>query len=194
MKLTFILSALLFLISCESGSNVESGMAIAGSLSSISDSANNIDDYVVLATERSDFSILKPIGAETESIRFEAKEVGREVKRLMEEKAELEKRLNEEEKMIWVDLAYKFAPLVIGFIFLIWGKLTNDPRDTIAGVVAFFVGSAMTALHHIMGDWGILCITGFGLFYYFQKNSLDKQVKSTTLNDLNKEETGQVQA
>ncbi|NRA81821.1 MAG: hypothetical protein HRU18_26795 [Pseudoalteromonas sp.] len=169
-------------------------MAISGGLSSISDSADNIDGYVILATERGDFGLLKPIREETESIRSKAKEVRREVEGIMEEKAELEKRLNEEEKMIWVDLAYQFAPLVIGILFLIWGKLTNDPRDTIAGVVAFFVGSAMTALHHIMGDWGILCITGFGLFYYFQKNSLDKQVKSTTLNDLNKKGTSQVQA
>ena len=194
MKLTFIVSALLFLISCESGSTVESSMAIAGGLSSICDSADNVDNYFILATERSDFSLLKPIREETESIRSKAKEVRREVEGIMEEKAEYEKRLNEDEKMIYVDLAYSFAPLVVGFICFGLGLITNDPRDTIAGIVAFFVGSAMTALHHIMGHWGILFVTGFGLFYYFQKNSLDKQVKSTTLNDLNKKGTSQVQA
>ena len=172
--------------SCGTRTEIESSMAIAGDLSSISGSADSIDKYVVLATERSDFSILKPIGEETESIRSKAKEVKQRIERIMEEKAELEKELKKETKMIWVELAYQFAPLLLGIVCLVIGRLTNDTADTKFGIAMFFVGFLMTALYQTVGYWGIVCIGILSVGYFFfanEKRDLEKKMKSTTLSE-----------
>lgn len=179
-----LLSAIIILLlthSCGTRSTLESSMAISGSLSSISDSADSIDNYVVLATERSDFSLLKPIGEETESIRSEAKKVGREVKRIMEEKAELEKKLNEEEKLVWVDLIYRLAPVVLGVLILLIGRfLTQDPKDTRFGIACFISGIAINAFYDTIGNWGIIAMiaVAFGWLVYSHE---DKSIKKMQL-------------
>ena len=185
----FLLSLIILLThSCGTGAKVESGMAIAGHISSISDSADSIDNYVVLATERNDISILKPIREETESIRSEAKKVKQRVTRLMEEKAKLEKKLNEEEKLVWVDLIYRLAPVVLGVLILLIGRfLTQDPADTKFGIACFISGIAINAFYDTIGNWGIIAMIALGIgwfFYSHEKKDLAKKVKATTLENL----------
>ena len=179
--------------SCESRSTVESSMAISGDLSSISDSANNIDNYVVLATERSDFSLLKPIGEETESIRSKTQKVRQAVTRLMEEKAELEKEIQSEVKSVWITFIYKIAPLVIGAVCLFAGRfLTRDPLDTYFGLAMLVGGFVIHLFVDAIGSTGVM-IMGVGItfwiFYSQQKKSLDKQLKSTRIDSTSSEET-----
>lgn len=179
--------------SCESRSTVESSMAISGDLSSISDSANNIDNYVVLATERSDFSLLKPIGEETESIRSKTQKVRQAVTRLMEEKAELEKEIQSEVKSVWITFIYKIAPLVIGAVCLFAGRfLTRDPLDTYFGLAMLIGGFVIHLFVDAIGSTGVM-IMGVGItfwiFYSQQKKSLDKQLKSTRIDSTSSEET-----
>lgn len=188
MRLLLLSLIILLTHSCGTRSTLESSMAISGSLSSISDSADSIDNYVVLATERSDFSLLKPIGAETESIRSEAKEVRRAVKRIMEEKAELEKKLNEEEKLVWVDLIYRLAPVVLGVLILLIGRfLTQDSADTRFGIACFLSGIAINAFYDTIGNWGIIAMIAVGIgwfFYSHEKKDIAKKIKATTLDNL----------
>ena len=184
---------LLLMSSCESGSAVESSMAISGHLSSIGDSANNIDNYVVLATERGDFSLLKPIGEETESIRSKTQEVKQEVTRLMEEKAKLEQELKSEVKSVWITFIYKIAPLVIGAVCLFAGRfLTRDPLDTYFGLAMLIGGFVIHLFIDAIGNTGVM-IMGIGItfwiFYSQQKKSLDKQFKSTRIDSTSSEET-----
>jgi len=171
--------------SCGTRSTLESSMAISGHLSSISDSANSIDNYVVLATERSDFSLLKPIGEETESIRSKTQEVKQAVTRLMEEKAELEKEIQSEVKSVWITFLYKIAPLVIGAVCLLMGRfLTRDPLDTYFGLAMLIGGFVIHLFVDAIGSTGVM-IMGVGItfwiFYSQQKKSLDKQLKSTRI-------------
>ncbi len=167
-KLLLVLITLLLISSCGTRSAIESSMAISGDISSISDSADSIDNYVVLATERSDFSLLKPIGAETESIRSEAQEIRREVERIVEEKAELEKKLNEEEKLVWVDLIYRLAPVVLGvLILLICRCLMQDSADTRFGIACFLSGIAINAFYDTVGNWGIIAMIAVGIGWFF---------------------------
>ena len=184
---------LLLMSSCESGSAVESSMAISGHLSSIGDSANNIDNYVVLATERGDFSLLKPIGEETESIRSKTQEVKQAVTRLMEEKAKLEQEIKSEVKSVWITFIYKIAPLVIGAVCLFAGRfLTRDPLDTYFGLAMLIGGFVIHLFIDAIGNTGVM-IMGIGItfwiFYSQQKKSLDKQLKSTRIDSTSSEET-----
>jgi len=146
-------------------------------ISTIDSATLTIDDLVDNSIEDNSFKHLAEVKKHTEKIRENTKEIKTKTEILSKKNENLEKKVEENEKLIWVDLAYKFAPLAIGLFFLIWGKLTKDPRDTIAGVLAFFVGSAMTALHHLMSDWGILVITALGLVYWYQKKDIDKKQK-----------------
>jgi len=178
-----VLIIALLMSSCGTGAKIESGMAIAGHISSISDSADSIDNYVVLATERNDVSILKPIGEETKSIRSEAKKVKQRVAGLMEEKAELEKKLTEEKKLVWVDLFYRLAPVVLGVVILLIGRfLTQDPADTKFGIACFFAGIAINAFYDTVGNWGIIGMLALGLgwfFYSHEKKDLAKKMIAT---------------
>jgi len=169
--------------SCGTGAKIESGMAIAGHISSISDSADSIDNYVVLATERNDVSILKPIGEETKSIRSEAKKVKQRVTGLMEEKAELEKKLTEEKKLVWVDLFYRLAPVVLGVVILLIGRfLTQDTADTRFGIACFLSGIAINAFYDTIGNWGIVAMIAiaFGWLVYSHEDKSIKRMQLAT--------------
>ncbi len=95
MKLFLLSLTILLISSCGTRSTNDSSMELSRGVSNIVNSADSIDKYVILASKRNDFSLLKPIGEETKSIRSEAQEIRREVERIVEEKAELEKKLNE---------------------------------------------------------------------------------------------------
>jgi lipopolysaccharide export LptBFGC system permease protein LptF len=160
-------------------------MGFALSVASIDNSTLNIDSAVANAIESDNTSNLKPILNETQNIRDKTKEIRQRFEKILASKAKLEKKLEQETKMIWVELAYQFAPLLLGLVSLIIGRLTNNPSDTKFGFVCFFLGFLMTAMYQTIGYWGIVgigvLILGY-LFYSHERNDLVKKSLATTLS------------
>ena len=186
-KITSIIF-ILILTSCGTRSTNDSSMELSRGVSNIVNSADSIDKYVILASKRNDFSLLKPIGEETKSIRSEAQEIRQRIKRILEEKAKVEERLKDEKKLIWVDLIYRLAPVVLGVLILLIGRfLTQDPADTRFGIACFLSGIAINAFYDTIGNWGIIAMIAVGIgwfFYSHEKKDIAKKVKATTLDNL----------
>ena len=178
---------LLFLSGCGSG-NSHKDVEAAGYLSSISSSATLVDSYVQRAIESNDTSNLKPVFKETESIRERTKEVGERIKEVIQERDKFKEELQKEEKLIWVDLIYRVAPVVLGVLILLIGRfLTQDPVDTRFGIACFFGGIAINAFYDTIGNWGIIAMITLGIgwfFYSHEKKDLAKKMKATTLDSL----------
>lgn len=184
-KITAIIF-ILILTGC--GTTNDSSMELSRGVSNIVNSADSIDKYVILASKRNDFSLLKPIGEETKSIRSEAQEIRQRIKRILEEKAKVEERLKDEKKLIWVDLIYRLAPVVLGVLILLIGRfLTQDPNDTKFGIACFLSGIAINAFYDTIGNWGIIAMIAVGIgwfFYSHEKKDIAKKIKATTLDNL----------
>jgi len=174
----------LFLVSCEQVS-FDASMGVTGEVASIDNSASNIDNVVSLAIENDDTSSLPNVYKETENIRNQTQEIERRVKKVLEAKAKAEKALEEDKKLIWVDLIYRLAPVVLGVVILLIGRfLTQDPADTKFGIVCFLSGIAINAFYDTVGNWGIIIMVCGGLawfFYSHEKKDIVKKQMATTM-------------
>ena len=91
-------------------------MGVTGEVASINSSSVSIDNTVSMAIKNNDTSSLPAVYKETENIRNQTKEIERRVKKILEAKAKAEKKLEEDKKLVWVDLIYLHMNLTINFI------------------------------------------------------------------------------
>ena len=177
---------LLLLLSVSCGSFEDSAsMGVTGQVASIDHSTTVIDNTVARAIENDDISSLPTVYQETKSIRLQTQEIRRRVKKALEAKAKAEKALEEDKKLIWVDLIYRLAPVVLGVVILLIGRfLTQDPVDTKFGIVCFLSGIAINAFYDTVGNWGIIIMVCGGLawfFYSHEKKDIVKKQMATTI-------------
>ena len=157
-------------------------------LSSIDGHTVVIDNGLVWAIEHDNISNLKPLLKETEGIRERTKSLRSRFKEIVQERDRFKEELEAEEKLIWVDLIYRLAPVVLGVLILLIGRfLTQDPADTKFGIACFLSGIAINAFYDTIGNWGIIAMITVGigwLFYSHEKKDLAKKMKATTLDGL----------
>lgn len=181
-----ILLLLLFLSFGCSNVEIDSSMGVTGQVASIDSSTVVIDNTITRAIENDDTSSLPTVFKETKNIRSQTEEIRRRVKKTLEAKAKLKKELESQKEMIWVELAYQLAPLLLGLASLVFGRLTNNPNDTKFGFVCFFLGFLMTAMYQTIGYWGIVgigvVILGY-LFYAHERNDLVKKQRSSIIDE-----------
>jgi uncharacterized membrane protein YjjP (DUF1212 family) len=179
----FLVLILLF-VGCESV-RVNTDMGVTGQVASIDASTNVIDDTVTRAIEGNDTSHLPSVYKETKNIRSQTQEIKRRVKAVLEAKTKAEKKLKEDKKLIWVDLIYRLAPVVLGVVILLIGRfLTQDPSDTKFGIACFLSGIGINAFYDTIGNWGIIIMIAFGIgwvFYSHEKKDLAKKQKATNI-------------
>lgn len=172
---------LLLTSSCEQVSS-DSSMGVAGEVASIDSSATNIDNVVSLAIENDDTSSLPNVYKETENIRNQTQEIKRKVKKILEAKAKAEKALEEDKKLIWVDLIYRLAPVVLGVVILLIGRfLTQDPADTKFGIVCFLSGIGINAFYDTIGNWGIIAMIALGVGWFFYSHEKKDLIKKQNI-------------
>ena len=73
-----------------------------------------------------------------------------------------------------------FAPLAIGVISIIIGRLTNDPQDTIFGAVAIVAGIIIKTNYEAIGVWGLYSVIGAVIFWVIkqqEKRSKEKKLE-----------------
>ena len=178
---------LLILSGCGSG-NSNQDVEATEHLSSIDAHTIVIDNGVHWAIKHSDISNLKPILKETAGIRERTKSLRSRFKEIIQERDSFKEELQKEEKLIWVDLIYRLAPVALGVIILLIGRfLTQDPMDTKFGIVCFMSGIAINAFYDTIGNWGIIAMITLGIgwfFYSHEKKDLAKKMKATTLDSL----------
>ena len=175
-----------FIISCgHINEEINASMEVAEDVAYINNSTANIDDTVALAIKNDDTSNLKPVFKETKNIRDKTEEIKQRFKKLLQRKLELEKELQQEEKLVWVDLIYRLAPVALGLIMLLAGRfITQDSSDTKFGIVCFISGIAINAFYDTVGNWGILGMAFVGcawMIYIYQKKDIAKKQKATSL-------------
>ena len=182
MKVLFILIFLSF--GC-SNVEIDTSMGVTRQVASIDSSTSIIDNTIARAIENDDISSLPTVYKETKSIRLQTQEIRRRVKKALEAKAKAEKALEEDKKLIWVDLIYRLAPVVLGVVILLIGRfLTQDPVDTKFGIVCFLSGIAINAFYDTVGNWGIIIMVCGGLawfFYSHEKKDIVKKQMATTI-------------
>ena len=164
---------------------IDSSMGVEREVASIGNSTDNIDNSIARSIESGDISQLPSVYKETKNIRLQTKEIKKKVKEIVESKEALMKELEEDKRMVWVDLCYELAPLVMGFVALIIGRLTNDIADTKFGILCFFMGALLTALHHVLGYWGMIiigCLSIAWFFYSFEKKDIAKKQKPINMS------------
>jgi len=151
-------------------------------VASIDSSATNIDNVVSLAIENDDTSSLPNVYKETENIRNQTQEIKRKVKKILEAKAKAEKALEEDKKLIWVDLIYRLAPVVLGVVILLIGRfLTQDPADTKFGIVCFLSGIGINAFYDTIGNWGIIAMIALGVGWFFYSHEKKDLIKKQNI-------------
>ena len=174
---------LLLTSSCEQIS-FDAGVGVTGQVASINNSAVSIDNTVSLAIKNNDVDSLPDVYKETENIRNQTQEIERRVKKILEAKAKAEKALEEDKKLIWVDLIYRLTPVVLGAIILLIGRFfTQDPADTKFGIVCFLSGIGINAFYDTIGNWGIIAMISMGVgwfFYSHEKKDLIKKQQATS--------------
>ena len=188
MKSFLISFTLLLLFSgCGSG-NPYSDVEATECLSAIDSHTTVIDSGLVWAIKHDSVSNLSPLLKETEGIRERTKSLRSRFKEIIQERDRFKEELQKEEKLIWVDLIYRLAPVALGVIILLIGRfLTQDPSDTRFGIVCFLSGIAINAFYDTIGNWGIIAMIAVGIgwfFYSHEKKDLAKKMKATTLDSL----------
>ena len=176
------ISTILLLSSCEQVSS-DASMGVAGEVASIDSSTVSVDNIVSLAIENDDTSSLPNVYKETENIRNQTQEIERRVKKILEAKAKAEKALEEDKKLIWVDLIYRLAPVVLGAVILLIGRfLTQDTKDTHFGIACFLSGIAINAFYDTIGNWGIIAMIAIALVWlvYSHQNKSIKKMQMAT--------------
>lgn len=179
-----LLLLLFFSVSCGSIEDSAS-MGVTGQVASIDHSTTVIDNTIARAIEDDDTSSLPIVYQETKNIRLQTEEIRRRVKKILEAKDKLKKELEADKKMIWVDLIYRLAPVVLGVVILLIGRfLTQDPADTKFGIVCFLSGIAINAFYDTVGNWGVIIMVCGGLawfFYSHEKKDIVKKQMATTI-------------
>jgi len=177
------ISTILLLSSCEQISS-NASMGVTGEVASIDSSTVSVDNIVSLAIENDDTSSLPNVYKETENIRNQTQEIKQKVKKILEAKAKAEKALEEDKKLIWVDLIYRLAPVILGVLILLIGRfLTQDPADTKFGIVCFLSGIGINAFYDTIGNWGIIAMIALGVawfFYSHEKKDIKKKQMATS--------------
>ena len=183
VRLLLATITLLLTSSCEQIS-FDASMGVTREVASIDSSTVSVDNIVSLAIENDDTSSLPNVYKETENIRNQTQEIERRVKKILEAKAKAEKALEEDKKLIWVDLIYRLAPVVLGAIILLIGRfLTQDPADTKFGIVCFLSGIGINAFYDTIGNWGIIAMIALGVgwfFYSHEKKDIKKMQMATS--------------
>ena len=188
MKSFLISFTLLLLFSgCGSG-NSYSDVEATECLSAIDSHTIVIDNGLAWAIEHDSVSNLSPLLKETEGIRERTKSLRSRFKEIIQERDKFEEELKQEEKLVWVDLIYRLAPVALGVIILLIGRfLTQDPADTKFGIACFLSGIAINAFYDTIGNWGIIAMITLGIgwfFYSHEKKDLAKRMTATTLEGL----------
>jgi len=177
---------LIFLSFGCSNVEIDSSMGVEREVASIGNSTVVIDNTVARAIENNDINSLPTVYKETKNIRLQTQEIRRRVKKALEAKAKAEKALEEDKKLIWVDLIYRLAPVVLGTIILLIGRfLTQDIADTKFGIVCFLSGIGINAFYDTIGNWGIIGMValGFGWFCYsHEKKDIEKKQKRVNMS------------
>ena len=175
-----LILVLLLSVSCGSVED-SSSMGVTGQVASIDHSTTVIDSTVARAIENDDISSLPTVYQETKSIRLQTQEIRRRVEKALEAKAKAEKALEEDKKLIWVDLIYRLAPVVLGVVILLIGRfLTQDPKDTRFGIACFLSGIGINAFYDTVGNWGIVIMLAIGLAWFFYSHE-EKSIKKMQL-------------
>ena len=181
MKSFLISFTLLVLFSgCGSG-NPYSDVEATECLSAIDSHTIVIDNGLAWAIEHDSVSNLSPLLKETEGIRDRARSLRSRFKEIIQERDRFKEELQKEEKLIWVDLFYRLAPVALGVIILLIGRfLTQDPKDTRFGIACFLSGIAINAFYDTIGNWGIIAMiaVAFGWLVYSHE---DKSIKKMQL-------------
>ena len=178
---------LLLFSGCGSG-NPYSDVEATECLSAIDSHTVVIDNGLAWAIEHDSVSNLSPLFKETEGIRDRARSLRSRIKAIIQERDKFEEELKQEEKLVWVDLIYRLAPVALGVIILLIGRfLTQDPADTKFGIACFLSGIAINAFYDTIGNWGIIAMITLGIgwfFYSHEKKDLAKRMTATTLEGL----------
>ncbi len=178
---------LFFLLVGCSNVEIDSSMGVEREVASIGNSTVVIDNTITRAIENDDISSLPTVFKETKSIRLQTQEIRRRVKKALEAKVKAEKALEEDKKLIWVDLIYRLAPVVLGVVILLIGRfLTQDTSDTKFGIVCFLSGIAINAFYDTVGNWGIIIMVCGGLawfFYSHEKKDIAKKQRAGIIDE-----------
>ncbi len=178
MKVLFILIFLSF--GC-SNVEIDTSMGVTRQVASIDSSTSIIDNTIARAIENDDINSLPTVFKETKSIRSQTQEIRRRVEKALEAKAKAEKAIEEDKKLIWVDLIYRLAPVVLGVVILLIGRfLTQDPKDTRFGIACFLSGIGINAFYDTVGNWGIVIMLAIGLAWFFYSHE-EKSIKKMQL-------------
>ena len=186
MKIYLLL--LFSLVSCNVGQTTSS-VGFTEDLATIDGSTVIIDNGLAWAIENDSSSNLKPLFKETSKIRSKTKGLRVRFTQLIQEREDFKKKIEEDKKLIWLDVAYRVAPLVLGAIILLIGRfLTQDPADTKFGIVCFLSGIGINAFYDTIGNWGIVVMLAVGLgwyFYSYEKKDLAKKQRATNIDQPN---------
>ena len=178
---------LIFLSFGCSNVEIDTSMGVTGQVASIDSSTAIIDNTIARAIENDDISSLPTVFKETKNIRSQTEEIRRRVEKTLEAKAKLKEELESQKEMIWVDVVYRLAPVVLGAIILLIGRfLTQDPADTKFGIVCFLSGIGINAFYDTIGNWGIIGMValGFGWFCYsHEKKDLAKKQRAGIIDE-----------
>ncbi len=178
---------LIFLSFGCSNVEIDTSMGVAREVASIDSSTAIIDNTITRAIENDDISSLPTVFKETKNIRSQTEEIRRRVEKTLEAKAKLKEELESQKEMIWVDVVYRLAPVVLGAIILLIGRfLTQDPADTKFGIVCFLSGIGINAFYDTIGNWGIIGMValGFGWFCYsHEKKDLAKKQRESIIDE-----------
>lgn len=185
-KKGFVCLILILFLGCTNG-KTEVDMGVTGDLSAIDGHTIILDNGLAWAIEHNNTSSLQPLYKETKSIRERTRSLRVRFKEIIQERDKFKEELDKEEKLIWVDLIYRLAPVVLGVLVLLIGRfLTQDPADTKFGIVCFLSGIAINAFYDTIGNWGIIAMiaVAFGyLVYSHEKKDLVKKSLATTLSE-----------
>ena len=160
---------ILFLVGCESYSprpsktseaiHEQTGVKTA----SIREEVTTVDKIVEKAIIEDDTSGLPAVKPHTDQVRTDSIIVDSLVLDLVNDCNMWKDRAIKAEAKVdkyhkWVDMFYMFAPLAIGIISIIIGRLTNDPKDTMFGAGAIVAGIIISTNYEIIGKWGLYSI------------------------------------
>ena len=161
---------ILLLFSCATTNSDSSG-----NLLSANSNLDTVDLIVDEAIQSNNTDGLPVVKKHTKQVRTDVHQM--DEKNILKDEiiADLKAQLDEHNK--WIEWIYMFAPLGIGIVSLVFGRLTNSPSDTAFGIALCIGGFIFYLNYDIVDKYGLIAMVIAviaWLIWQHEQNSLKK--------------------